>query len=66
MCASVRRTYYTGSSATIKSYLKAFAMAIMRSMYRDTSTTVVLYLHHREMLQKSRSIGDGRMVALIP
>jgi hypothetical protein len=54
MCAFVWRKYYIGISATIKSYLKAFATGRMTSMYRDTSTTVVLHLQHREMLLKEQ------------
>jgi hypothetical protein len=52
MCAFARRTDYTGMSATIKSYLKAFAMAIMRSIYRDTSTMVLCL--HRGMWRKEQ------------
>jgi hypothetical protein len=52
MCAFARRTDYTGISATIKSYLNAFAMAIMRRIYRDTSTMVLCL--HRGMLRKEQ------------
>jgi len=52
MCAFARRTDYTGISATIKSYLNAFAMAIMRRIYRDTSTMVLCL--HRGTLRKEQ------------
>lgn len=52
MCAFARRIDYTGISATIKSYLKAFAMEIMRKIYRDTSTMVLCL--HREMLRNEQ------------
>jgi hypothetical protein len=45
---------YTGISATIKSYLKAFAVGFMRNIYRDLDDTTVLYLRYHTMLLEAQ------------